>query len=122
MLYCHNHTFLIHRINGNFSLLADMAEKFAIAFFILLTASIASSHILIGRDLSQRKIFRTKTGGEFLVSKPLSLRQKRMVARELLRMGLADMVARKLRETSESGNPGVIDAFYYKLLQTAGVD
>ena len=73
-----------------------------IALLVVLIANATNCHLIIGRDLSQRKVFRTHSGGEFQITKPLSIRQRRMIARDLLKIGLAKMVAREiLKQTAE---------------------
>ncbi len=64
---------------------------------VLLLANAISSHILIGRDVTQRKVFRTKSGGEFVISRPLTKGQKLMIARELLKDSAMDLVIKFAR-------------------------
>ncbi len=69
-----------------------MALRFAhiVVLFLLLNA--ISSHILIGRDITQRKIFRRKSGDESSISIPLTKGQKLMIVNELLKGGVLDLV------------------------------
>ncbi len=78
-----------------------MAAKLMSILVILLLVNTISSHILIGRDITQRKIFRTKSGGEFFVSSPLTKRQKRMIADEMLKSGIIQLMFRRKRAADE---------------------
>ena len=76
-----------------------MALKFVhiVVLFLLLNA--ISSHILIGRDITQRRIFRKKrSGDEFTISMPLTRGQKLMLAVELKNGGVFDLVLKFRRE------------------------
>ncbi len=76
-----------------------MALKFVhiVVLFLLLNA--ISSHILIGRDITQRKIFRNKRpGDEYTISMPLTKGQKLLLAAELMNGGVFDLVLKFRRE------------------------
>ncbi len=64
---------------------------------VFLLVNAISSHILIGRDVTQRKVFRTKSGAEFIISRPLTKGQKLMIARELLKDSAIDLVIKFAR-------------------------
>ncbi len=66
-----------------------------VVVFLLMNA--ISSHILIGRDVTQRKVFRTRSGGEFIITRPLTKGQKLMMARELLKDSKIELVVRFAR-------------------------
>ncbi len=76
-----------------------MALKFVhiVVLFLLLKA--ISSNILIGRDITQRKIFRNKRpGNEYTISMPLTKEQKLMLAAELMNGGVFELVLKFRRE------------------------
>ena len=68
---------------------------------LLAFSNMAHNHLIIGRDLSKLKAARTSSGGDFVLTKPLSLRQKRVVVKELLKTALVQMVALKRRKKKE---------------------
>ncbi len=75
-----------------------MALRFAHIVVLFLLLNTISSHILIGRDITQRKIFRRKSGNEATISIPLTKGQKLMIANELLNGGVVDLVLKFRRE------------------------
>ncbi len=76
-----------------------MALKFVHIVVLFLWLNAISSHILIGRDITQRKIFRNKrSGDEFTISMPLTKGQKLMLAAELMKGVAFDLVLKFRRE------------------------
>ncbi len=76
-----------------------MALRFSHIVVLFLLLNGISSHILIGRDITQRKIFRRKSGDESSISIPLTKGQKLMIVNELLKGGVIDLVLKFGRES-----------------------
>ena len=83
-----------------------MENKITIALLAILVIGVVHSHLIIGRDLAQRKIFRSHTDGEAAIPKQTPIRQTKSVWRELLRGKLAKILARGAKNPTYKGSTG----------------
>merc|ERR1712141_255414 len=90
-----------------------MENKIIFAITFLFIIHLAECHLIIGRDLSQRKIFRSQANDEAAIPKQLSSLQRKSVGSETLKFKLAKMFARAMKKPLNKVN---LDSQTRKLL------
>ena len=78
-----------------------------IGLLVLLVAITAHGHLIIGRDLRQRKFFRSHDNSETAIPNQFPSLQKRSLDREQLRMKLAKLFPRSLQRPQIKDNGGM---------------
>ena len=84
-----------------------MENKIWFALVIVFIIHMADSHLIIGRDLSQRKIFRSHANDETAIPEQIPSLQRKSVGSEDLKIKFAKMFARVMRKSLSKDSVGM---------------
>ena len=84
-----------------------MESRILLGLLLILVAITVHGHLIIGRDLRQRKIFRSHDDSETAIHNQSPHLQKRSLDREQLKMKLAKLFPRSFQRPQNEDNGGM---------------